>query len=103
MQSSQLNRRTFLRLVGGVTAGMALAACAPATVPEGGSGAAPAVERPSLIYWAPQHFIPEQNDYYTESLTLAAQANDFDVEVQLFPWGEYTQKQNAAIEAGTLP
>lgn len=104
MQSSHLNRRAFLRLVGGITAGMALSACAPAVAPEGGgSAAAPAAERAALVYWAPQHFIPEQNEYFAESLTQAAAANDFDVDVQIFPWGEYTQKQTAAIEAGTLP
>ncbi|MCC6169271.1 MAG: sugar ABC transporter substrate-binding protein [Caldilineaceae bacterium] len=103
MPSSRLDRRSFLRLVGGVSAGMALAACVPAVAPQGGESGAPAAERAALVYWAPQHFIPEQNDFYTESLKLAAETNGFDVDVQLFPWGEYTQKQNAAIEAGTLP
>lgn len=104
MHSSHLNRRSFLRLVGGVAAGMAVTACVPAAAPQGGeSGAAPAAERAALVVWAPQHFIPEQNEFYAESLQLAAAANDFDVDVQIFPWGDFTQKQNAAIEAGTLP
>lgn len=104
MQShSHVTRRSFLRLAGGVTAGMVVAACAPATAPSAGPGGAPAAERAALIFWAPQHFITEQNDFFTESVELAAAANDFDVDVQLFPWGEYHQKQNAAIEAGTLP
>lgn len=104
MQSNpKVTRRTFLRLAGGVTAGMVVVACAPATGPAAAPGAAPAAERPDLVFWAPQHFITEQNEFFTQSIEMAAAANDFAVDVQLFPWGEYHQKQNAAIEAGTLP
>ena len=105
MQSPTLNRRHFLRLTGLLSAGVVVAACAPATVPapSGDTGAAPAAETAQLTFWGPQHFIIEQNDYYTESLMMTAAENGFEVEVQLFPWGDYNQKQAAAIEAGTLP
>lgn len=104
MQRSMLSRRDFLRAAASVTVGLMATACAPAVAPTGGdTGAAPAAERASLIFWAPKHFITEQNDFFTESLQMTADTNSFDVEVQLFPWGEYHQKQNAAIEAGTLP
>ncbi len=58
---------------------------------------------PKLIVWAPKHFIQRQNEYYTDSILLTAAQNNFSAEVQMFPWGDYQQKQNAAIEAGTLP
>lgn len=58
---------------------------------------------PKMTVWAPKHFIQAQNDYFTDSVLLAAARNNFEVEVQLFPWGDYQQKQNAAIEAKTLP
>ncbi len=103
MQRSYLTRRAFLRLAGGLSAGAVVVACAPAVGPGAAPGAAPAMARPDLVFWAPQHFITAQNEFFTESIKLAAAANDFDVDVQLFPWGEYHQKQNAAIEAGTLP
>ncbi|MFO7917816.1 MAG: extracellular solute-binding protein [Anaerolineae bacterium] len=60
-------------------------------------------EGPTLTLWAPKHFIEPANLYYADSARLTAMENNFQVEVQFFPWGEYTQKQLAAIEAGTLP
>jgi multiple sugar transport system substrate-binding protein len=104
MVNKQLSRRTFLHLSGLVSAGAVLAACAPTTAPATSGGeVSPAAEPASLVFWAPQHFIVEQNDFFTESLKMTAEANSFEVEVQLFPWGDYHQKQNAAIEAKTLP
>lgn len=58
---------------------------------------------PELTLWAPKHFIQAQNDYFTDSALLAAAKNNFEVDVQLFPWGEYGTKQDIAIEAGTMP
>jgi len=58
---------------------------------------------PKMVVWAPKHFIEAQNAYFTDSVLLAAAKNNFEAEVQLFPWGDYQQKQNAAIEAKTLP
>jgi multiple sugar transport system substrate-binding protein len=58
---------------------------------------------PTLTLWAPKHFVEPANLYYRDSALLTAAANNFTVEVQFFPWGEYAQKQLAAIEAGTLP
>lgn len=104
MNHSKLSRRHFLQISGGAISLAALAACVPATPQTGAEGgAAPAAETPKLVFWGPQHFIEEQNAYFTESVKLAAAANSCEVDVQLFPWGDYHQKQNAATEAGTLP
>ena len=105
MARSNLSRRSFLKVSGGALGMAALAACASPAQPgaSGGGDSAPDAEVPYLVYWAPQHFIEAQNEYHTESAKLAAAENGFEVEVQLFPWGDYHQKQAAAIEAGTLP
>jgi len=58
---------------------------------------------PKLIVWGPKHFIQAQNDYWTDSNLLTAATNGFSVDVQLFPWGDYNQKQLAAIEAKNTP
>ena len=105
MARSNLSRRSFLKVSGSAIGLAALAACAAPAQPgaSGGGESAPDAEVPYLVYWAPQHFIEAQNEYHTESAKLAAAENGFEVEVQLFPWGDYHQKQAAAIEAGTLP
>ncbi len=79
MQTNKLSRRHFLRLSGVVSAGVVMAACAPAGMPatSGEAGAAPAAETASLVFWAPQHFIEAQNEYFTESVKMAAEANAF--------------------------
>ena len=58
---------------------------------------------PKLLVWGPQHFIQAQNDYWTDSILLTAAYNGFSADVQLFPWGDYNQKQLAAIEAKNTP
>ena len=58
---------------------------------------------PKLLVWGPKHFIQVQNDYWTDSILLTAALNGFSADVQLFPWGEYNQKQLAAIEAKNTP
>ena len=58
---------------------------------------------PKLLVWGPQHFIQAQNDYWTDSILLTAAYNGFSTDVQLFPWGDYNQKQLAAIEAKNTP
>ena len=58
---------------------------------------------PKLLVWGPKHFIQVQNDYWTDSILLTAAQNGFSADVQLFPWGEYNQKQLASIEAKNTP
>ena len=58
---------------------------------------------PKLLVWGPQHFIQAQNDYWTDSILLTAANNGFSADVQLFPWGDYDQKQSAAVEAKNTP
>jgi len=126
----KLTRREFLRIAGIGLASIISAACAP-TAPQIVEVEKPVVVKeevvkevpvekvvekevvkqvvvtptpgPKLTLWAPKHFLPAQNDFFTDSALLTAARNNFEVEVQLFPWGEYRQKQNTAIEAGTLP
>jgi multiple sugar transport system substrate-binding protein len=128
----KLTRRDFLRLAGMGAASAIAAACAPAApqivevekpvvverevVKEVPVEKVVEVEKvvikevpvkpapgPTLTLWAPKHFILAQNDYFTDSALLAAAKNNFEVDVQLFPWGEYGTKQSVAIEAGTMP
>ena len=58
---------------------------------------------PKLVVWGPKHFIQVQNDFWTDSILLAAAQNGFSADVQLFPWGDYNQKQLASIEAKNTP
>lgn len=107
--NSRISRRQLLKYFGLGSIGLLVAACQPKVVEK-------VVEKevtkivevaptpgPKLSLWAPKHFLERQNEWFTASCLLAAARNDFEVEVQLFPWGEFTQKQTAALEAGTLP
>lgn len=122
-----LSRRHFLRTSLVAAAGVVAAACQPQVVKETvvvekekivekpvekvveqtvvveKQVVAAPTRGPKLILWAPKHFIARQNEFFTDSALLTAAKNNFEVEVQLFPWGDYQQKQNAAIEAKTLP
>ena len=53
--------------------------------------------------WGRQQFLPESNDYLTESVKLAAQKGGFDVSVQLFSNDEHPQKEVVAMESGVVP
>src|SRR6187549_2097982 len=100
-RSRTLSRRSFLVLSGAGAALTLLAACsgppaapgAPAGQP--GATSAPAAgsgTRKSVVFWGRQQFLPESNDYLTESVKLAAQKGGFDVSVQLFTNDEHAQK-----------
>src|SRR6184192_2946368 len=104
-----LSRRTLLRSAA-VTVGIALlAACsgpapaAPST--SGGATAAPAAggARKQVVFWGRQQFLPQSNDYLTESVKLAGQKGGFDVSVQLFTNDEHPQKEVVAMESGVVP
>lgn len=127
MQAEKLSRRRFLKGATLAAAGVLVAACQPQVVEKIVPGTPQIVEKivpgtpqvvekvvketivvaptpgPKMTLWAPRHFIQAQNDFFTASAQLAAARNDFEVEVQLFPWGEFNAKQMAAIEAGTVP
>jgi multiple sugar transport system substrate-binding protein len=104
-----LSRRMFLAGAAGTAAVTLLAACsggpqAPASA--GGPTAAPAAAsgaRKTVLFWGRQQFLPESNDYLTESVKLAAQKGGFDVSVQLFSNDEHPQKEVVAMESGVVP
>src|SRR5205823_10137544 len=85
-----------------------LAACAgpPAPATSGGTNAAPAAPsgvRKQVLFWGRQQFLPDSNDYLTESVKLAGQKGGFDVSVQLFSNDEHPQKEVVAMESGVVP
>jgi ABC-type glycerol-3-phosphate transport system substrate-binding protein len=99
----------FLAGVGGTVAVTLLAACSgpPSPAPStGGTSAAPAANsgaRKQLLFWGRQQFLPDSNDYLTESVKLAGQKGGFDVSVQLFSNDEHPQKEVVAMESGVVP
>jgi multiple sugar transport system substrate-binding protein len=126
MIEGKLSRRTFLAGVSGTAAVTLLAACgapqAPATTssaPTAASGNAPAsaggASAPTtapatggttgkqLLFWGREQFLPESNDYLTESVKLAGQKGGFEVSVQLFSNDEHPQKEVVAMESGVVP
>src|SRR5712692_10904333 len=102
-----LSRRTFLAGVGGTVAVTLLAACAgpQSPAPAGGGTVAPAAggARKQVLFWGRQQFLPDSNDYLTESVKLAGQKGGFDVSVQLFSNDEHAQKEVVAMESGVVP
>src|SRR3981081_4248298 len=103
-----LSRRMFLAAAGGTVAVTLLAACGGPqnTATSGGTSAAPAAAsgaRKQVIFWGRQQFLPDSNDYLTESVKLAGQKGGFDVTVQLFSNDEHPQKEVVAMESGVVP
>jgi len=98
----------FLAMGGGSAAVSLLAACGglPAPAASGAPTAAPAVAsgaRKQVLFWGRQQFLPDSNDYLTESVKLAGQKGGFDVSVQLFSNDEHPQKEVVAMESGVVP
>jgi multiple sugar transport system substrate-binding protein len=104
-----LSRRGFLTVVASGAALTLAAACGgPGTqLPSAGSAttgpAAPTGARKTVLFWGRQQFLPESNDYLTESVKLAGQKGGFDVNVQLFTNDEHAQKEVVAMESGVVP
>jgi multiple sugar transport system substrate-binding protein len=103
-----VSRRMFLAGAGGTVAITLLAACGapPAPAASGGTNAAPAATtgaRKQVLFWGRQQFLPDSNDYLTESVKLAGQKGGFDVTVQLFSNDEHPQKEVVAMESGVVP
>jgi multiple sugar transport system substrate-binding protein len=71
----------------------------PTTAPAQASGG----KKKSLLFWGRQQFLPESNDYLTQSVQLAGQKGNFDVTVQLFTNDEHPQKEVVAMESGNVP
>src|SRR4030088_2320911 len=105
--TAMLSRRMFLAGACGTVAVTLLAACGgPTNPPVGGATAAPAAAggaRKQVLFWGRQQFLPDSNDYLTESVKLAGQKGGFDVSVQLFSNEEHPQKEVVAMESGGVP
>jgi len=120
-----LSRRGFLVGVAGTAAVTLLAACSGPQAPAASSGGAqpasgstPAAAggaaatdapaagggtRKQVLFWGREQFLPESNDYLTESVKLAGQKGNFEVSVQLFSNDEHPQKEVVAMESGVVP
>jgi ABC-type glycerol-3-phosphate transport system substrate-binding protein len=108
-QRRPLSRRAFLGIAASGAAVSLIVACggpgtqsvsggAPTTAPAAGTG-----NRKTVLFWGRQQFLPESNDYLTESVKLAGQKGGFDVNVQLFTNDEHAQKEVVAMESGVVP
>lgn len=104
------SRRSFLLGAAGVAGITLLDACSGPQTPAANPGAAAttapaagATTRKQLLFWGRQQFLPESNDYLTESVNLAGQKGNFDVSVQLFSNDEHPQKEVVAMESGVVP
>src|SRR6266567_2025066 len=104
-----LSRRGFLAGVAGTVGITLLSACSGPQAPSATSGGAPTAApaasgaRKQVLFWGRQQFLPESNDYLTESVKLAGQKGGFDVSVQLFSNDEHLQKEVVAMESGVVP
>jgi len=67
---------------------------APQAAPAATTGA-----RKTVLFWGRQQFLPESNDYLTESVKMAAAKGGFDVKVELFSNDEHPQKEVVAMES----
>ncbi len=106
--TARLSRRLFLAGACGTVAVTLLAACSgpPSPTSTGSATAAPVQasgQRKQVLFWGRQQFLPDSNDYLTESVKLAGQKGGFDVSVQLFSNDEHPQKEVVAMESGVVP
>jgi ABC-type glycerol-3-phosphate transport system substrate-binding protein len=104
----RVSRRRFLTAIGAAASVSLLAACGGPSAPAAGGGpaAGPTTAtggRKQVLFWGRQQFLPESNDYLTESVKLAGQKGGFDVSVQLFTNDEHAQKEVVAMESGVVP
>jgi ABC-type glycerol-3-phosphate transport system substrate-binding protein len=110
MRVVAVSRRKFLVGAASVVSITLLSACGGPQAPSASTGAGPttapaagATTRKQLLFWGREQFLPESNDYLTESVKLAGQKGNFDVSVQLFSNDEHAQKEVVAMESGVVP
>ncbi len=126
-RARMLSRRVFLGGIAATAGGAILAACGGSTTPDAtkaGSAAttagAPAAttgstaatvapaqasggKKKTLLFWGRQQFLPESNDYLSESVKLAGMKGGFDTKIELFSNDEHAQKEVVAMESGIVP
>ncbi len=84
----------------GTTApGATTGSAAPTTAPAQAAGG----KKKTVLFWGRQQFLPESNDYLTESVKMAGAKGGFDVKVELFSNDEHPQKEVVAMESGVVP
>lgn len=123
--SRRLTRRGFLGGIAATAGAAILAACggsateAPRATTGAGGSAVPAAttgtgaqsapatvaggKRKTVLFWGRQQFLPESNDYLTESVKMAGAKGGFDVRVELFSNDEHPQKEVVAMESKVVP
>jgi ABC-type glycerol-3-phosphate transport system substrate-binding protein len=99
----KLTRRSFLRMAGGATGLVALAACAPVAAPAGEGGAAPA-EAKSLSVWAHRSFAPPADDILLANIDKWGKDNGVELEVVAeIEVPTMNDRLMAAVESKVLP
>ncbi|MCB0121629.1 MAG: extracellular solute-binding protein, partial [Caldilineaceae bacterium] len=103
MNQNKLSRRALLQWMGVGTAGLALAACAPAAAPAGGggeTGAAPdsAQKEISIATYAD----PRNEWQRTVAKAWAEEHPDVSLNIDEVIYGEMNKKQQAAMATNTL-
>jgi len=110
--TGNLSRRAFLVGATSAVGVTLLAACTgPQQAPAASGGGTAATTAPAaggstrktVLFWGREQFLPESNDYLTQSVKLAGQKGNFDVSVQLFSNDEHPQKEVVAMESGVVP
>ncbi len=105
MLTAKWNRRSFLRMVGGLTAGAALTACAPATAPttstEGEAAAPDAAATPLVFSMWGDLFSVENMQKVLD--TYEADNAGVTIEIEHYAFGDYNQKIPLELAAGSGP
>jgi len=85
------------------TTGAAVATTGAAVAATSAPAQAAGGKKKTILFWGRQQFLPESNDYLTESVKLAGMKGGFDTKVELFSNDEHAQKEVVAMESGIVP
>ena len=105
--SRSLSRRDFLTLAATTSAGLALAACAPAATPVPAGTAAPTVPAVAktttlnMLQWS--HFVPEGDAYFDKWAAEWGKKNNVDVKIEHINANDIPARLAAAVQAKSGP
>jgi ABC-type glycerol-3-phosphate transport system substrate-binding protein len=85
------------------TAAPAASAATTGNAPTSAPAQAAGGKKKTVLFWGRQQFLPESNDYLSESVKMAAAKGGFDVKIELFSNDEHPQKEVVAMESGVVP
>src|SRR5215216_718661 len=105
MLRAKSNRRDFMRMVAGLSAGVALSACAPATAPSTTSNAGeatPAAAGTALIFSMWGDLFSVENMQKVLDSYEASNAG-VTIEIEHYAFGDYNQKIPLELAAGSGP